>query len=97
MSAGRSTRFIPINFGEGSPRTIRGIVAVTADLTVPTFTKTRVLLRNSTFLLQVVVESKTKHNILRFKQHDFEFRNSPQNNVKVGQPPKSKIMKRRDR
>jgi hypothetical protein len=34
------------------------------------------LLRNSMFLLQVVVKSKTKYNILRFKPRDFEFRNS---------------------
>jgi hypothetical protein len=36
-------------------------------------------------LLQVAVKSKTKYNILRFKLHDFEFRNSLKN-AKVGQP-----------
>jgi hypothetical protein len=33
-----------------------------------------------------VVKAGTKYNLLRLKQHDFEFRNSLKN-VKVGQPP----------
>jgi len=72
--------------------------AATSDLAAPTFTKKR-LLRNSDFLLQVVVRSKQRYNILRFKPHDFEFRNSLKN-VKVGQPrkgPKSPALSQRTR
>jgi hypothetical protein len=42
---------------------------------IPTFTKKR-LLRNSEFLLQIVLRAAAERNILRFEAADSEFRNS---------------------